>query len=118
MVRTVLSRHDRRTRPVVERRLAQLTSTLTALVFAFYVYRTSNYGGHAAGPRWFIWLAPLWLLTMIPEADRWERHRWQRVLASLLLLVSVGSVVYALANPWRHSWLFWLFHAAGWVRYR
>ena len=55
---------------------------------------------------------------MIPEADRWERHRWQRVLASLLLLVSVGSVVYALANPWRHSWLFWLFHAAGWVRYR
>jgi hypothetical protein len=118
MVRTVLSRQDRGTRPGVERRLAQLTSSLTALVFAFYVYRTSNYGGNAAGPRWFIWLAPLWLLTMIPEADRWERHRWQRVLASLLLLVSVGSVVYALANPWRHSWLFWLFHDAGWVRYR
>jgi len=118
MVRTVLSRQDRGTRPGVERRLAQLTSSLTALVFAFYVYRTSNYGGNAAGPRWFIWLAPLWLLTMIPEADRWERHRWQRVLASLLLLVSVGSVLYALANPWRHSWLFWLFHDAGWVRYR
>jgi hypothetical protein len=118
MVRTVLSRGDRRTRPNVEHQLALLTSGLTALIFAFYVYRTSNYGGNTAGPRWFIWLAPLWLLTMIPEADRWERHRWRRVLASLLLLVSVGSVVYALANPWRHSWLFWLFHGAGWIRYR
>ncbi len=118
MVRTVLSPRDRRTHPGVERRLAQLTSSLTALIFAFYVYRTSNYGGNAAGPRWFIWLAPLWLLTMVPEADRWERHRWRRVLASLLLLVSVGSVVYALANPWRHSWLFWLLHDAGWFRYR
>jgi hypothetical protein len=118
MLRTAVSGAARRSVLAVEHRFAQLTLLLTLLTFAFYVFRTTNYGGVTAGPRWFFWLVPLWLLTMIPEADRWARHRWARRLASLLLLVSVGSVAYALANPWRYSWLFWLFKGAGFISYR
>jgi hypothetical protein len=89
--------------------LAQLTLTLTIVTFVFYVIRTHNYGGITAGPRWFFWLVPLWLLTMLPEADRWAHGRRRRQLAALLLALSIGSASYALSDPWQHSWLFtWL----------
>jgi len=86
--------------------LAALTLASTGIVFLFYVIRTNDYGGVSAGPRWFIWLTPLWLLTMLPEADRWAASRWRRGLACLLLAISIGSAMYALASPWQHSWLF------------
>lgn len=88
------------------RTLASLTVALTAVVFIFYVVRTNDYGGITAGPRWFIWLVPLWLLTMLSEADRWAMFRWRRWLACLLLGISIASAMTALTNPWRHSWLF------------
>jgi hypothetical protein len=62
-----------------DRILATLALALTVITFVFYVVRTDNYGGITAGPRWFFWLVPLWLLTMLPEADRWAldwRRRW------------------------------------------
>jgi hypothetical protein len=86
--------------------LAGLTLALTVIVFSFYIVRTNDYGGVSSGPRWFIWLTPLWLLTMLPEADRWAAYRWRRGLAYLLLSISIGSAMYALENPWRNSWLF------------
>jgi hypothetical protein len=88
------------------RMLAGLTLALTVIVFSFYIVRTNDYGGVSSGPRWFIWLTPLWLLTMLPEADRWAAYRWRRGLAYLLLSISIGSAMYALENPWRNSWLF------------
>jgi hypothetical protein len=106
MVRTALVRVEGRTDMAVRRDLAWLTLVLTFVTFVFYVFRTANYGGLTAGPRWFFWLVPLWLLTMLPEADRWGRSRWLRRLAGALLIISIGSAAYALRNPWRHSWLF------------
>jgi hypothetical protein len=91
---------------VAARVLAMLTLALTLVTFAFYVIRTNNYGGGSSGPRWFFWLVPLWLLTMLPEADRWGRQTWTRRLAYLLLAVSVLHASYSLASPWRYSWLF------------
>ena len=86
--------------------LAALTLGLTVVVVVFYTFRTNDYGGVTAGPRWFIWLTPLWLLTMLPEADRWTMHPWRRRLASVLLAISIGSAMFAMSSPWRHSWLF------------
>jgi hypothetical protein len=97
--------------------LAALTLALTVVVFVFYVIRTNDYGGASAGPRWFFWLTPLWLLTMVPEADRWASVRWSRVVAHLLLAISIGSAMYALTNPWRYSWLFVTLHDAGIISY-
>jgi hypothetical protein len=97
--------------------LASLTLALTGIVLLFYVLRTNDYGGATAGPRWFFWLNPLWLLTMLPEADRWAALRWRRAVAYLLLAISIGSAMYALANPWRHSWLFVTLHDWGIISY-
>jgi hypothetical protein len=106
MVRAAGLSQEARTEVAARHILALLTLALTVVTFAFYVFRTNNYGGGTSGPRWFFWLVPLWLLTMVPEADRWGRGRWSRGLAYLLLAVSVGSASFSLTSPWRHSWLF------------
>ncbi|MPY87144.1 MAG: hypothetical protein GEU99_04400 [Luteitalea sp.] len=92
----------------VERRakrwLGGLTLVVTVVVFLFYVYRTHNYGGVTSAPRWFFWLTPLWLITMIGEADRWASSRWRRRTAMFVLAISVASATMTLANPWQPSW--------------
>jgi hypothetical protein len=97
--------------------LAALALALTVITFVFYVVRTDTYGGKTAGPRWFFWLVPIWLLTMLPEADRWSRDRRRRRIAGVLLAVSVATASYALANPWQPSWLLALFRRLGLVAY-
>ena len=97
--------------------LARLTILLTITMVAFYVARTNNYGGVTAGPRWFIWLVPLWLLTMVPEVDRWAGNRRRRILAAALLAFSIGTATHALDNPWQPSWLFTWFRDWGLIAY-
>ncbi len=98
--------------------LAALTLFLTLVVIAFYIYRDEqNYGGWTCGPRWLMWLTPFWLLTMLPAADRLNCCRWGRIVAYLLLAVSVASVTYSASNPWRHPWIYNLMDAYGWIKY-
>lgn len=117
MVRTAARAPDANPAGSAARALAVLTSALTVITFAFYVTRTHNYGGQTAGPRWFVWLVPLWLLTMLPEADRWATKVWQRRLAYAFLAFSIGTASHALANPWQFSWVFALFRRWGIVAY-
>jgi hypothetical protein len=97
--------------------IPQFTLAITVVVVAFHVVETDNYGGWTSGPRWFFWLTPLLLLTLLPVADRLGSRRWGRVLAYLLLAGSVVSASYALANPWKHPWLFDFLQSRGWIRY-
>ena len=97
--------------------VASLTLALTVITFVFYVFRTNNFGGITAGARWFFWLVPLWLLTMLPEADRWALDRRRRWLAGALLAFSIGTASHALANPWQYSWLVTLFRHWGIISY-
>ena len=117
MVRTAIRAADASPVGPAARTLAMLTSALTVITFAFYVVRTHNYGGPTAGPRWFFWLVPLWLLTMVPEADRWAAKPWQRRLAYAFLAFSIGTASQALAKPWQHSWLFTVFRRWGIISY-
>lgn len=117
MVRSAGLRDRWQTQLPPQRLLGLLALAVTTIVVLFYVVRTNDYGGATAGPRWFIWLAPLWLLTMLPEADRWSTVRSCRGLAYVLLAISIGSALYALANPWRHSWLFVTLHDWGVISY-
>jgi hypothetical protein len=86
--------------------VAFLTCGLTVIVFAFYLWKSNNYGGWTSGLRWFFWLIPLWLLAMIPAADWLAARRWRRWVGYLLLAASVFSASYPAWNPWRHPWLY------------
>jgi hypothetical protein len=98
--------------------LAAVTLVLTIVVVGFYLgqYRP-NYGGWTCGLRWLMWLSPLWLLCLVPIADHLAGCKWGRLLAYLLLGISVFSANFAAANPWRHPWIYRLMEALGWPGY-
>lgn len=96
----------------LERGLAGSIALLSVVCLTFYVLRPledRNYGGVACGFRWVFWLAPLWLLGLLPAADALSRRRSGPWLALALLAVSVFSVQYCARNPWSHPWLYQVF---------
>ena len=117
MARTAASRAGATAGGDALRFQAALTLALTIVTFVFYVFRTETYGGRTVGPRWFFWLVPLWLLTMVPEADRWSASLGRRRVATVLLVVSIATACFALAHPWQPSPLLLVFRRAGWVSY-
>ncbi len=92
------------------RQMAILVTAVTVVCLYFYLFmqpqENRNYGGMTAGLRWAFWFAPLWLVCMLPAADRCAERRWSRGLALVLLGMSVLSVTYPTWNPWSHPWLF------------
>jgi hypothetical protein len=98
-----------------------LTMGVSVVVLAFYTLfldeHKRNYGGWTSGPRWLIWLTPLWLVALLPAADWLGRRRWGRVLGYALLALSVLSVSYPQYNPWRHPWVYSILEAHGLVKY-
>jgi hypothetical protein len=97
--------------------VAAMTLAVSAVVMAFYIARTNNYGGNTSGPRWLVWLTPLWLIAVPTAADRLAGSRWGRLLVALLLGVSVLSVFYPAWNPWRPSWIQQMLEFRGELRY-
>ncbi|MBI3411517.1 MAG: hypothetical protein HY040_24580 [Planctomycetes bacterium] len=97
--------------------LAPIVLGVSAVVIGFYLVKSDNYGGWTSGPRWLMWLSPLWLVCLLPVADRLSQTRRGRFLALSCLVVSVVSVHYSPWNPWRHPWIYDLMMACGWQGY-
>ncbi len=95
-----------------------MTMALSAIVFAFYLIRSDNYGGFSNGVRWMMWLTPFWLLCMLPVADRLSTSPWGRRFAYACLAISLLSASYSSWNPWRHPWIFDAMVACGWRGYQ
>ncbi len=113
----VLLLKDHRT---VWRLLAVMVVALSVVCLAFYISRPEidrNYGGVCCGFRWMFWFTPLWLLCLVPAAERLLASKWGRGIALTLLVISVFSATYAAANPWSQPWLFELGVNAGWWQY-
>ncbi|MHB8970024.1 MAG: hypothetical protein ACYC3X_10135 [Pirellulaceae bacterium] len=90
---------------------------VTLVCLVFYLARPMidrNYGGVSCGFRWMFWFIPLWLICLVPAADRLLAYRWGRVVALILLAISVFSATYAAANPWTHPWLWQWGEFVGW----
>jgi hypothetical protein len=95
------------------RELAAVVLLVSVVCLVFFIGERSqvdrNYGGMTSGFRWMFWCAPLWLVTMIPAADRLARSRLGMALAIVLLTFSVLSASYPTWNPWTHPWIYnWL----------
>ncbi|MHB8900046.1 MAG: hypothetical protein ACYC6Y_14960 [Thermoguttaceae bacterium] len=92
------------------RTLAGLIAGVTVVCLWFYLFmqpqENRNYGGMTAGLRWAFWFAPLWLVGMVPAADRCSQRRWTRGMAMGLLALSAMSASYPTWNPWSHPWLY------------
>jgi hypothetical protein len=101
-----------------QREIALAIAGVSALVLLFYLSRPPidrNYGGMTSGFRWVFWLAPLWAAAAVPAADALGRGRFGRMIALVLLGLSVVSVAYPTWSPWTQPWLQqWLQHA-GWI---
>ena len=90
---------------------------ISAVCIAFYIclpVEERNYGGMTSGFRWVFWLAPLWLLAILPVADKLSGWLAGRLLGYLLLACSVLSAAYPVWNPWVQPWLWNLWTYLGW----
>lgn len=99
--------------------LTWATLAMTAVCWIFYITRPlidRNYGGVSCGFRWMFWFTPLWLILMLPTADRWLVNSRTRWLAWGCLAVSVFSTHYASLNPWVHPWLYRYWETLGWIQ--
>lgn len=98
--------------------LVAIVGLVTAVCMAFYVWWPTvdrNYGGTATGFRWVLWMAPMWLAMMLPAVDVIGQRRALRVIALVLLAISVVSACYATWNPWTHPWLMDYMNYMGWL---
>lgn len=101
------------------RRLWELVGAMTAvsvvcLIFFLFVEGDGrNYGGVCAGFRWVFWLAPLWIVGMLPVVDGLAKRRWTRTIGLILLAASAFSVAYPTWNPWSHPWIYNWFYYLG-----
>ncbi len=90
---------------------------LSLVVIGFYLVKSDNYGGWSSGPRWLLWLTPLWLITMLPTLRPLGRSRLGRAVAIALLVVSVISASFPAWNPWRHPWIYRFLDSQGLIPY-
>ena len=94
-----------------------MTVVVSLVLFGFFVVQTNNYGGGTSGPRWLFWLTPLWLVGLLPAADRIGRTKWGQRAACTLLAASVLSVFFPSISPWRHPWIMYFGEYYGWYDY-
>jgi len=110
----VMLARDPRWRP-----LAAMIMVLSLVCYLFYLFgvppRDRNYGGTTSGLRWMFWFAPLWLIALLPAADRLTCCRKGQALAMMLLALSVMSASNPTWNPWTHPWLMNFMAYMGWI---
>ena len=100
------------------RQVALAVLVLSAVCLVFYLTRPlgdRNYGGMTSGLRWMFWFAPLWLLVMLPGADLIAERKWTRLIALVLLSLSVLSATYPTWNPWTNPWLYDFMNYVDWL---
>lgn len=103
----------------VDRRdIALMVAALTLVCLVFYIgfrpQEDRNYGGMTCGFRWMFWFTPLWLVVMLPAADRLARSTGGMMFAAVLLTMSCLSVTYPTWNPWTHPWIYHWLEWCGW----
>ena len=96
--------------------LGLLAIAISFVVVAFYLRRPAmdrNYGGVTSALRWLFWLAPIWLVSMLPVVDWLASSKSGKFLCYLLFGLSALSALYSMNNPWVHPWLYEVWELTG-----
>ncbi len=105
----------------VRRDLAAGIALVSLICLVFYIglrpLEDRNYGGMTSAFRWMFWCAPLWIIVMIPAADRMARSTAGQALAAVLLSFSVLSASYPTWDPWVQPWIYNWMVWCGWPGY-
>ena len=90
--------------------------SISLVVIAFYLLRPAmdrNYGGVTSALRWLFWLAPIWLVSMLPVVDWLAKTKSGKAVCYGLLFASAVSAFYSMNNPWVHPWLYEVWDLTG-----
>jgi hypothetical protein len=90
--------------------------SISLVVIGFYLSRPAmdrNYGGVTSALRWLFWLAPIWLVSMLPVVDWLAKTKSGQALCFLLLFLSAVSACYSMNNPWAQPWLYEIWDLTG-----
>jgi len=104
-----------------DKRLKQLAGFalgVTLVCVALYIWCPwidRVYGGVACAFRYLFWMAPMWLMLMLPAADLMSRRSWTRGIALTLLALSALSASYPTWNPWTSPWIMNYMGYMGWL---
>ena len=96
--------------------LGFLGVAISIVVVAFYLRRPAmdrNYGGVTSALRWLFWLAPIWLVSMLPVVDWLASSKTGKLVCYVLLGLSAVSALYSMNNPWVHPWLYEIWEMTG-----
>ncbi|MGO9115480.1 MAG: hypothetical protein ACLP9L_40230 [Thermoguttaceae bacterium] len=91
---------------------------VTLVCMVFYIWWPTvdrNYGGNASAFRWVFWMAPMWLMLMLPATDLLSHRRWSRGLGLVLLALSALSASYPTWNAWSPPWIMNFLGYLGWL---
>lgn len=103
-----------------QRDLALVIGSVSVVCVAFFLFPLKdidrNYGGMTSGFRWTFWLAPLWLVAMLPALDWLATRKAGRALTLALLALSALSVAYPW-HPWKHPWIADFLLHLGWIKF-
>ena len=96
--------------------LGALSIVITVVVIAFYINRPAmdrNYGGVTSALRWLFWLAPIWLVSMLPVVDWLAKTKKGQFFCLALLGFSAISALITMDNPWVNPWLYEIWDLTG-----
>ncbi|MCA9665829.1 MAG: hypothetical protein KC503_09585 [Myxococcales bacterium] len=86
--------------------LRRMAATCSITLVCYFALGTRNYGGLTIGPRWLMWLWPLWLASMAPPLEQLVARPWGLALCALLFGASALSANVQPLDPWHHPWIY------------
>lgn len=85
----------------------------TLFVLAYYVFRTSNYGGRCVGMRWFMVLHPIFAIAAVRTVVRLNLVERRPILLGILTGWSAMNALLGAINPWEEGLIYATFRALG-----